>query len=226
MHSTTRRWLLSLRVWCEAQDCNIRQLYACVLRSVYSYTLDNTLSKRLLAQQEVGNDEYRYLLRATIGWFRGISIGIVIINRVRAVATIAYCCTDIIAKMSADSHEHGLKTIRNRLSFEQYVFPRVDRYVLTVGLGLHLCRSMPIGLSEPCKCVGRCIMLNSIDLQMVVERHMHIAQLNIFVRVSIALACNKKHVHDDRIGCLPRNERLFDYCHTGTCTTLEEGKMK
>ena len=44
--------------------------------------------------------EDRYLLRATTGWFQGISIGIVSNNRVRAAATIAYCATDMIVKVS------------------------------------------------------------------------------------------------------------------------------
>ena len=84
-----------------------------VCRSV-SYTLDNTLSNRLLGQQLVGNYEDRYLLRATSRCFRGISIGFVSNYRVRAAAKIASCATDLMAKVQ---HKHSLKIIPNRLSF-------------------------------------------------------------------------------------------------------------
>ena len=89
------------------------------------YTLDNTLSNRLLGQQKAGNYEDRYLLRGTIARLRGLSIGIVSNNRVRAVATIAYCATDMIAKVYIDrhlGHQQNFLMNPNRLSFEQYLF--------------------------------------------------------------------------------------------------------
>ena len=93
-----------------------------VCRSV-PYTLDNTLSNRLLGQQQVGNYEDRYLSRGTIARLWGLSIGISS-NRVRAVATIAYCVTDMLAKVYFDrylGHQHNLKMTPNRLSFEQHL---------------------------------------------------------------------------------------------------------
>ena len=69
-----------------------------VCRSV-PYTLDNTLSNRLLGQQQVGNYEDRYLSRGTIARLRGVSIGIASNTRVRAVVTIAYCAAHMLAKV-------------------------------------------------------------------------------------------------------------------------------
>ena len=44
-----------------------------------------------------------YLSRGTIARLRSLSIGIVINNRVRAVATLVYCATDMLAKAYIDS---------------------------------------------------------------------------------------------------------------------------
>ena len=43
-------WMVSTTRWCEAQTCSILERPVCV-PSVPSYTLDNTLSNRLLGQQ-------------------------------------------------------------------------------------------------------------------------------------------------------------------------------
>ena len=108
-------------------------------RSVPSYTLDNTLSKRLLGQQEVGNYEGRYLSRGTIARLQGLSIGIVSNSRVRSVATIAYCATDMLAKVYIDGylgHQHNLKMTTNRLSFEHYLFIGTNQYLLVKAIGV------------------------------------------------------------------------------------------
>ena len=107
-------------------------------RSVPSYTLDNTLLNRLLGQQWVGNFEDRYLSRGTIARLWGLSIGISS-NRVRAVATIAYCATDMLAKAYIDrylGHQHNLKMTPKRLSFEQYLFIATDQYLLVKAIGV------------------------------------------------------------------------------------------
>ena len=42
-----------------------------------------------------------------------------------AVATIAYCATDMLAKVYIDrylGHQHNSKMTSNRLSFDQYLF--------------------------------------------------------------------------------------------------------
>ena len=86
-------------------------------RRVPSHTLDNTLSNRLLGQQYVGIYEDLYLLRGTTARFRGLSIGIVSNNRVRVVATIAYCAADMLAKVYIDrylGHQHNLNMTANR----------------------------------------------------------------------------------------------------------------
>ena len=106
-------------------------------------------------------------MRATIGWFRGISVGIVSNNRVRAAVTIVYCGTGTIVKASLDSyleHSHSLKMIPNRLSFEQYRFVTMDRYLMLKAIRLQWYRSMPIGqlntqgyLSIPIAQTNRCV---------------------------------------------------------------------
>ena len=76
-----------------------------------------------------------------MGWFWGISIGVVSNNRVRAAATIVYCATDMIVKVSIDNylgHQHRVKIIPNRLSFEQYLFITVDQYLLIKAIGLQM----------------------------------------------------------------------------------------
>ena len=128
-------------------------LCACCL--VPFYTLDNTLSNRLLGQQKVGNYEDRYLSRGTIARLRGLSIGIVSSNRVRAVATITYCATDMLAKVYIDrylGHQHDLRMTPNRLSFEQYRFIATNRYLLIKCIVVRLYLPIPIA---QCNMFGR-----------------------------------------------------------------------
>ena len=116
-------------------------------RSVPSCTLDNTLPNRLLGQQQVCNYEDRYLSRGTIARLRGLSMGIVSNDRARAVATIAYCATDMLAKVYIDRYlgpQHNSKMTPNRLSFEQYVFIAINQYLLVKAIGARLYRSIPI----------------------------------------------------------------------------------
>ena len=75
--------------WCEARGCSVlinNDMFVC--RVVSSYTLDDIHPGWLSDQQQVRDDGYRYLLRATMGWSRGISIGIEINYRTRAPAPI------------------------------------------------------------------------------------------------------------------------------------------
>ena len=93
-----------------------------------------------LGGEQVGKFEDRYLLRATMGWIRGISIDIVSNNRVRAAATIAFGATNILM-VPIDSylgHRYRLKIIPNGLSFEQHIFIVIDRYLLTKAICLQL----------------------------------------------------------------------------------------
>ena len=71
-----------------------------------SYTLDNTLlNNRLLDVQWVEKNWYRYLLRAIIGRFQSISIGVVSPRKDREVSAIGYCCaTDRIVKVPIESY--------------------------------------------------------------------------------------------------------------------------
>ena len=74
-------------------------------------------------------------------------MGIVSSNRVRAVATIAYCATDMLAKVYMDrylEHQHNLKITPNRLSFDQYLFIATSQYLLVEAIGVQLYRSIPI----------------------------------------------------------------------------------
>ena len=73
-------------------------------RSVPSYTLDNALSNWLLGHEQVDNYEDRRLSRGTIARLRGLSIGIVRNHRVRAVARVACCATDMLAKVYIDRY--------------------------------------------------------------------------------------------------------------------------
>ena len=94
-----------------------------VCRSV-PYTLDNTLSNRLLGQEQVGNYEDRCLSRGTIARLRGLSIGIVSSNMVRALATKPRCATEMLAKVYIErylGHQHDLKMTPNKRSFEQHL---------------------------------------------------------------------------------------------------------
>ena len=66
-------------------------------------------------------------------------MGIISNNRVRAVATIAYCATDMLAKMYIDrylGHQPNLKMTPNRLSFEQYLFIVTKQYLLVKAIGV------------------------------------------------------------------------------------------
>ena len=103
-------------------------------RSVPSYTMDNTVSNRLLGQQHGRNCEDRHPSRSTIARLRGrLSIGIVSNNRVRAVTKIAYCATDMLAKVYIDrcfGHQHELKMSPDRLLLEQYVSIATTQYLL------------------------------------------------------------------------------------------------
>ena len=77
------------------------------------------------ANNRSANYEDRSLSRITIARLRGLSIGIVSNNRIRAVATIAYCATGVLTKMYVNrylGHQHNFKMTPNRLSFEQYLF--------------------------------------------------------------------------------------------------------
>ena len=103
-------------------------------RSVRSYTMDNTLSNRFLG----GNYEDRFLSRGTIARLQVLSIGIVSNNRVKAVATIAYCATDMLAKVYIDrhlGHQHTLNMTPNRLSFKQYLYITANQYLLVKAIG-------------------------------------------------------------------------------------------
>ena len=116
-------------------------------RSIPSYTLDNTLSNRLLVQQQVDIYEDRYLSWGTAARLRGLSIGIVSSNRVGAVATIACCAADVLAKVYIDrylGHQHKLIMTPNRLSFEQHLFIATNQYLLVKAKGMRSYRSIPI----------------------------------------------------------------------------------
>ena len=98
-------------------------------------------------------------------------MGIISNNRVRAVATIAYCATDMLAKVYIDKclgHQHNLKMTPNRLSFEQRIFIATNQYLLVKAIGVRWYRYSS---------------LNAIGLQGY--RSMPIAQFNRIARVSI-----------------------------------------
>ena len=60
-------------------------------------------------------------------------------NRVRAVATIAYCGTDMLAKVYVDSylgHQHNLKMTPNRPSFKQYLIIATNQYLLVKAISV------------------------------------------------------------------------------------------
>ena len=81
-------------------------------------------------------DTYR---GGTTARLRGLSIGIVSNNRVRAVATIAYCATDTLAKVYIDrylGHQHNFKITSNRLSIDQYLFIATSQYLFVKALGV------------------------------------------------------------------------------------------
>ena len=55
------------------------------------------------------------------------------------MATIAYCATDMLAKEYLDrylGHQHNLKMIPNRLSFEQYLLIATDQYLWIIAIGV------------------------------------------------------------------------------------------
>ena len=89
----------------------------------------------------VGGLQYedRYLLRGTIARLRGLYVIIVSNNRVRAVTTIAYCVTDVLAKMYIDRYlgrQHDLKMIPDRLLPEQYLIIATNQYLLVKEIGV------------------------------------------------------------------------------------------
>ena len=54
------------------------------------------------------------------------------------MATIAYCATDMLAKVYIDrylGHQHNLKMTPNRLSFEQYHIIATNQYLLVIAIG-------------------------------------------------------------------------------------------
>ena len=66
-------------------------------------------------------------------------MGIVSNNRVRAVATIAYCATDMFAKVYIDRYlgpQHNLEMTPNRLSFDQCLFIATSQYLLVKAIGV------------------------------------------------------------------------------------------
>ena len=55
------------------------------------------------------------------------------------MATIAYCATDVPAKVYIDrclGHQHDLKMTPSRLSFEQYLFTATNQYLLVKATGV------------------------------------------------------------------------------------------
>ena len=121
-------WVVFATRWCEARACSVLDMF--VRRALSSYTLDNTLFNGLSDQQQVGDDGHRYLLRATKFWFRGLSIGIESNDRTGAAATVAYCASDRIVKVTIDSyhgHQKSLKVILNRPSYNNtFASPSID----------------------------------------------------------------------------------------------------
>ena len=112
-------------------------------------------------------------MRGTIARLRGLSIGIVSNNRVRAVATIAYCATDMLAKVYIKrylGHQHNLNMIPNRLSFDQYLFIATSQYLLVEAIGVR-------------RYIDRYLLFNVLGLQGY--RSMPIAKCNRSSRVSI-----------------------------------------
>lgn len=104
-----------------------------VCHSVASYALDNTSSN---ARTVGENYEDRHLLLIAMGWFRGISIGIVSNDRVRAAITIISCATDMIVEVIIGSyfgHRYRWKIIPSMLSFEVYYFIARDKDILLNG---------------------------------------------------------------------------------------------
>ena len=66
---------------------------------------------------------------------------------VRAVGTIAYGATDMLAKGYIDrylGHQHKLKITPNRLSFDQQLFIATSQYLLVKAIGVRIYRSIPI----------------------------------------------------------------------------------
>ena len=99
-------------------------------------------------QQQVGDDVYRFLLRATMGWFRGISIGIVSKNR----ATACWASERIfkVAIGSYLGHPHCLKVILTTLIYIYIVrtivlHPHISLRHDEKAISLQCDRWMPIG---------------------------------------------------------------------------------
>ena len=149
---------LNLAVFCRA---------VCVPFRFFLHLGQCLLKRLFLCQQWVWNYEDWNLLRATMGWLWGMWICIARNNTGRAAATTAFRATDRIVKVSIDSYlgqQHSVKIISNRLSFEQYSFITVERYLSIKAMGLQWYRSMPVD------------------------------QFNRFARVSIDTFCSTKQV--------------------------------
>ena len=55
------------------------------------------------------------------------------------MATIAYCATDMLAKVYIDrylGHQHDFEMNPNRLSFDQYFFIATSQYLLVKAIGV------------------------------------------------------------------------------------------
>ena len=122
---STRWWLLlpGMCVRCEAQACSVLEWPVYVPLSSFQrlYPLDNIYP----IEKAIGPTIRRQLWRSIpiVGHNSSASGSIdVSNNRVRAVTTIAYCATDMLAKVYIDrylGHQHYLKTSPDRLPFEQ-----------------------------------------------------------------------------------------------------------
>ena len=99
------------------------------------------------ANNRYDNDEDRYLSRGTIARLRGLSIGIVSSNMVRALATKPRCATEMLAKVYIErylGHQHDLKMTPNKRSFEQHLFIAANQYLVVEAIGVRWNRSMII----------------------------------------------------------------------------------
>ena len=104
-----------------------------------------------------------------MGWFRGIWIGSVRNDIVRAAVTIAFSATDMICEGVFDSYfgqQNSVKVISSRLLFEQYIFITVDLLFLK-------------------RWVFAMISIDAYLIRLQGYRSIPIAQRNRFARVSI-----------------------------------------
>ena len=103
-----------------------------------------------------------------MGWFRGIWIGSVRNDIVRAAVTIAFSATDMICEGVFDSYfgqQNSVKVISSRLLFEQYIFITVDLLFLK-------------------RWVFAMISIDAYLIRLQGYRSIPIAQRNRFARVS------------------------------------------